>query len=1024
MIGQALGQVLSQAIGIAISPVPIILVIVVLFSRRAMTNAAAFLVGWALGVLAVFLIASAAVDGATDDGPSDSQGVIQLLLGLVFLALAVRQWRSRPAPGATPEPPAFLAKVETMGPAVALGLGLLLTAANPKNLALLVSAGAEVGDLGLDAGELVVVAVVFLLITMIGVAAPVVLTLALEDRAQGILHGWQDWLSRNNNTVMLVLFAVLAFKMLGSGIATLAARRVGRWPTSRSSSTATSTNRPARTPGPRWCPASRPRRRSTTGTSGSRPSATGPTGGPASSTTTAASSPSSTTTGGCRSTWARRCCRGWRTTPPRPTTGSSSADRVARRAIAQAYGHAILPLCNDRDLRTQIRWGLADFRHRFGREAEGLWLPETAVDDRVLAALAEEGVGFTILAPNQVAAVRRPGRRWAARARPAVDPAARHAALAPSTAPTSASTWSSTTGRSPTTSPSAGSASQVVVDRIVERATGDLVSVACDGESFGHHHTYADRGVAYALAVEADRRGVELPRLADWLADHPPAREGRVHVSAWSCAHGVARWMEDCGCHTGGEPGWNQAWRAPAAGAFDRVRDRAVEVFERRGPEVLRDPWAARDAYIELVLGATTVERLRRRPRGRTGDDDAVVAALTLLESQRHALLHVHVVRLVLQRPGRHRDRPDHALRGLLLRPAGRAGRARAGRRGAGHAGGGPQQRPEEGDGREIWHRHVEPSRVDPGRVAAHLALTDLLAGDAAAERHRRLRAGARAARDRRPGRGGRVRRPGRASPTGGPGGAPSWAYAAVHLGGLEVFGAVRPAAGDDRAGRPGRGRPASATPGGRAGCTGLLRMVVDRFGPREFGLESALPGVGEDLLRATAQGLADRFVAAYDQLRSDHHDTLVALAVAGTPLAPELGGPIELALARRLEGALAAAVTSRDPAAYRGVRALAREAREEGVRLSSPGGGRHADRGADPGGRGGDSPPRSGGGGGGRRLVTLARELALDVDMDVAQERIHEALRPGGAADMDRELLVPLARRLGVSSRPIDVHG
>jgi threonine/homoserine/homoserine lactone efflux protein len=110
-----------------------------------------------------------------------------------------------------------------MGPAVALGLGLLLTAANPKNLALLVSAGAEVGDLSLDAGDLVVVAVVFLLITMIGVAAPVVLTLALGDRAQGILHGWQDWLSRNNNTVMLVLFAVLAFKMLGSGIATLSA---------------------------------------------------------------------------------------------------------------------------------------------------------------------------------------------------------------------------------------------------------------------------------------------------------------------------------------------------------------------------------------------------------------------------------------------------------------------------------------------------------------------------------------------------------------------------------------------------------------------------------------------------------------------------------------------------------------------------------------------------------------------------------------------------------------------------------
>jgi hypothetical protein len=97
---------------------------------------------------------------------------------------------------------------------------------------------------------------------------------------------------------------------------------------------------------------------------------------------------------------------------PETYTRIVGADRIAGRAIAQGYGHAILPLCNDRDLRTQIRWGLADFRHRFGREAEGLWLPETAVDDRVLAALAEEGVGFTILAPTQIAAVRDPGGDW------------------------------------------------------------------------------------------------------------------------------------------------------------------------------------------------------------------------------------------------------------------------------------------------------------------------------------------------------------------------------------------------------------------------------------------------------------------------------------------------------------------------------------------------------------------------------------------------------------------------------------
>jgi Domain of unknown function (DUF3536)/Glycosyl hydrolase family 57 len=696
------------------------------------------------------------------------------------------------------------------------------------------------------------------------------------------------------------------------------------------------------------------------------------------------------------------------------------ADRVARRAIAQAYGHAILPLCNDRDLRTQIRWGLADFRHRFGREAEGLWLPETAVDDRVLAALAEEGVGFTILAPDQIAAVRDPGGDWELAG-------ARQEARLPGTL-----RWRHPTrpdlgvdlvvydGPISHDVAFGGFRSQVVVDRIVERSTGDLVSVACDGESFGHHHAYADRGVAYALAVEADRRGVDLPRLADWLADHPPTQEGRVRVSAWSCAHGVARWIEDCGCHTGGEPGWSQAWRGPLRAAFDRVRDWAVEVFERRGPEVLRDPWAARDAYVELVLGATTVEDFTAAHVVEPGDD-AVVTALTLLESQRHALLMytscgwffndlagietVQIMRYaacccdLLAELGE--PTPIDAVLATLAD-------ARS-------------NDPAEGDGREIWHRHVETSRVDPARVAAHLALTDLLAGDAAAEHiagfelERELhetvdRGGVAVCAGRVAITHRRTRRRTR------------WAYAAVHLGGLEVFGAVRPAADRERDARDVAALVGDTRRGGRV--TGLLRMVVDRFGPREFGLESALPGVGEDLLRVTAQGLADRFVAAYDQLRSDHHDTLAALAVAGTPLAPELRGPIELALARRLEGALAAAVTSRDPAAYRGVRALAREAREEGVRLSSPAAAatltaaltRAVEEAA-------ARPDRAAVEAAGR-LVTLARELPLDVDMDVAQERIHEALRPDGAADADRELLVPLARRLGVSSRPIDVHG
>ncbi len=723
-----------------------------------------------------------------------------------------------------------------------------------------------------------------------------------------------------------------------------------------------------------------------------------------------------------------------------------AADRTGRRAIAQAYGHAILPLCNDRDLRTQIRWGLADFRHRFGREAEGMWLPETAVDDRVLAVLAEEGVAFTILAPAQIAAVRPMGDagrdggwRDAGGARDA-------SADLPGTL-----RW-----RHPD-DPRLGVdlvvydgplshdvafgdfVSQVVVDRVVDRGRrGDLISVACDGETFGHHHAYGDRGVAHALTVQAGARGVALPRLAVWLAERPPAIEGRVRLSAWSCAHGVGRWLDDCGCHTGGEPGWNQRWRAPLRAAFDLVRDAAVAVFERGAPAVLRDPWAARDAYVDVVLGAVTVEQFAARHLVDGAGEEALTYALTLLESQRHALLMytscgwffndlagletVQIMRYaaccldLLADLGE--DPPVDAVLDALARA---------------HS-----NDPDEGDGRRVWERHVEPTRADPARVAAHLAVSELLAGG-----HPRVGECARLGAyesvhevHETADRGGvaacaglvsvtqrRTRRTTR------------WAYAAVHLGGLEVFGAVRPATDttiDAAAAVPsagagdglGRDRDDVAAVAGAARrgdrVTSLLRLVVDRFGPREFGLESVLPGVGEDLLRATAQRVTDRFVAAYDQLRSDHHHTLAALALVGTPLPAELRGPLELALSRRLAAAVQACGGSTDATVYQVVRTVVREAREEGVRLSSPAAAAALERAVGHAVAAAVAAPASGTVDAAVGMVRLVRELALDVDLDVPQERVVAALHDARVDDGHRDLLAPLASALGVALHPL----
>ena len=301
------------------------------------------------------------------------------------------------------------------------------------------------------------------------------------------------------------------------------------------------------------------------------------------------------------------------------------ADRRTGRAIAQGYGHAILPLCNDRDLRTQVRWGIADFRHRFGRAPAGLWLPETAVSDDVLAVLAEEGIWFTILAPGQIEAVRRLDGTtgWETHG------PAPHEGLGPIGPEPAAAGPLDTSRPLRWRHPERVDLSVDLVvydgalahslafahptsDEIVAAALADadprggLVAAATDGETFGHHHPGAEHEVAHALTVDAPARGVETPRLVDLLDARPPTHEARVRVSAWSCAHGIGRWSTDCGCSTGGDEGWTQAWRAPLRAAFDLLRDWGIEVMERRGQELLRNPWVARDAYLDLLLGAVS----------------------------------------------------------------------------------------------------------------------------------------------------------------------------------------------------------------------------------------------------------------------------------------------------------------------------------------------------------------------------------------------------------------------------------
>jgi alpha-amylase/alpha-mannosidase (GH57 family) len=317
-------------------------------------------------------------------------------------------------------------------------------------------------------------------------------------------------------------------------------------------------------------------------------------------------------------------------------------------AIAQAYNHAILPLCNERDRRTQVVWGLADFRHRFGREAEAIWLPETACNDDVLDLLIDEGLRFVILSPQQAERVRAgDGASWQTVADGTIDSSIPYSYLHRDGSNRSIAVffYDSELARAIAFEKALASSSSLV-DRFVKRASPGLLNIATDGETYGHHHKFGELCLAYALETEAPARGFSITNYGEYLDQHPPIAQVEISEgpkgegSSWSCSHGVSRWIRDCGCHTGGESGWNQLWRQSLRAALDFLRDDASTWFEATRGELFIDPWAARDDAIELILNQEQSREVflrRHAPRELSRDDEQ--RALLFLEVQRDALL-------------------------------------------------------------------------------------------------------------------------------------------------------------------------------------------------------------------------------------------------------------------------------------------------------------------------------------------------------------------------------------------------
>jgi hypothetical protein len=221
VVWNALGEALPQAVGIAISPIPIVLVVLMLDTDRGRVNGPLFATGWLLGLVVVagasFALSDAA--GATDPEDATTGSVIQVLLGVLFAALALKQWRDRPAAGSEATPPAFFAAVESASPAKAFGVGAVLAVANLKSLPLAISGGVAIAQGGVTGATASAAVTLFGVLSSLGVIAPVLALLVLGDRARGGLGNLKAWLLANNSTILIVLFTVIAAKLLGSGLA-------------------------------------------------------------------------------------------------------------------------------------------------------------------------------------------------------------------------------------------------------------------------------------------------------------------------------------------------------------------------------------------------------------------------------------------------------------------------------------------------------------------------------------------------------------------------------------------------------------------------------------------------------------------------------------------------------------------------------------------------------------------------------------------------------------------------------------
>ncbi|MBI3251829.1 MAG: DUF3536 domain-containing protein [Candidatus Omnitrophica bacterium] len=315
-------------------------------------------------------------------------------------------------------------------------------------------------------------------------------------------------------------------------------------------------------------------------------------------------------------------------------------------AMAQVYNHVIMPLASRRDKITQVIWGIRDFEFHYKRKPEGMWLSETAADKETLNVMAEHGILFTVLAPHQAKRVRRLGfgSEWQNRRHETVDTRQAYRMVLDHGRQFHVFFYDAPLSRAIAFQGLLHNGDELVYKLLTSfshRQAEQLVSTATDGESFGHHHRFGEMAIAYGFKKIRDYHLAHLVNFAEFLAKAGSQSEADIHEnSSWSCAHGVERWRSDCGCHVASHEGWNQKWRAPLRDAFDFLKKIVDDVYETQAGGLLKDPWGARNDYIEVMLDGSEEgrEKFLARQAGKNLNPGEETKLWNLLEAEKFAL--------------------------------------------------------------------------------------------------------------------------------------------------------------------------------------------------------------------------------------------------------------------------------------------------------------------------------------------------------------------------------------------------